>query len=121
MTDEFTNVQTTDKAVMLDMQVRTGTANVMQQRQWIRTMYSGTSLCECSVSLDAGESVRDSNEYQFICLMTSGTVKVTFVDSEQTIHSLTVTKALILDSHVSDLIVVNEGSEVVTVSMTKLK
>lgn len=121
MTEEITDVQPTDKAVMLDMQVRTGTANVMQQRQWIRAMYSGTSLCECSVSLGASESVSDSNEYQFVCLTTSGPVKVTFVDSEQTIHSLNVAKALILDSHVSDLIVVNEGSEIVTVSMTKLK
>ena len=121
MTEENMDVQPTDKAVMLDMQVRTGTANVMQQRQWIRTMYSGTSLCECSVSLDAGECVSDSNEYQFVCLTTSGPVKVTFIDLEQTIHSLNVTKALILDSHVSNIIVVNEGSEIVTVNMTKLK
>lgn len=121
MNENTDDLQPTDKAVMLDMQVRTGTANVMQQRQWIRTMYSGTSLCECNVSLSTGESVHDSNEYSMVCITTSGTVKVTFVDAEQTIHTLVVNKALILDSTVSDIIVVNEGSEVVTVSMTKLR
>ena len=122
MTDENTDsLQPTDKAVMLDMQVRTGTANVMQQRQWLRAMYSGTSLCECNVSIEAGQGVQDPNEYSMVCLTTSGEVKVTFVDSEQTIHTLKVTKALILDSTASNLIVVNEGSETVTVSMTKLR
>lgn len=118
MTEEIMDVQ---KAVMLDMQVRTGTANVMQQRQWCRTMYSGSALCECNLSLSAKESVKDSNEYQFLCLTTSGTVKVTFMDAEQTIHSLAVSKVLVLDSYVSDIVVANEGSEVVTVNMTKLK
>lgn len=122
MNEENTSgLQSTDKAVMLDMQVRTGTSNVMQQRQWLRYMYSGTSLCECNVSLETGQSVQDPNEYSMVCLTTSGEVKVTFVDSEQTIHTLKVTRALILDSTVSSLIVVNEGSDVVAVSMTKLK
>lgn len=114
-------LQSNDKAVMLDMQVRTGTANVMQQRQWIRAMYSGNSLCECSVNLGVEEGVHDANEYSLVCLTVTGPVKVTFVDSEQTIHTLSVNKALILDSQISDLIVANNGSEPVVVNMTKLK
>ena len=119
MTD--TNLNSTDKAVMLDMQVRTGTANVLQQRQWIRTMYSGTSLCECQITLEAGKAINDSNAYSFFCLTTSDKVKITFVDSEKTIHTLKVSKAIILDSPVSDFVILNEGSEAVTLSMTKLK
>lgn len=122
MTDENNDaLRPTDKAVMIDMQVRTGTANVMQQRQWIRQMYSGTSLCECSVTLENGQSVSNSNEYNLVCLSTNGAVKVTFVDAEQTIHTLLVNKALILDSQVSNLIIVNEGLDPVVVNMTKLK
>ena len=117
----MSELQSTDKAVMLDLQVRTGTANVMQQRQWARYMYSGQCLCECSVNLQTGESVSDSGTYSLICLTTSGEVKATFVDGEQTIHTLKVSKALILDSTASNLIIVNEGAEVVTVNLTKLK
>lgn len=122
MTDENNDaLRPTDKAVMIDMQVRAGTANVMQQRQWIRQMYSGTSLCECSITLENGQSVSDYNEYNLVCLSTNGVVKVTFADAKQTIHTLLVNKALILDSQVSNFIIVNEGLDPVVVNMTKLK
>ena len=114
-------LESTDNAVMLDMAVRTGTVNVMQQRQWIRTMYSGASLCECKQTLQPGESASDTRQCSFLCLTTSGPVSVTFVDAENSEHTLTVNKALLLDSALSNITVSNEGSDAVVVAMTRLK
>lgn len=114
-------MDTTSCAVVLDATIRTGTANVLAQRQFSRSLYEGTGDCVCQLKLEAGSHVSDSLEWNFVSIMTNQKLKVTFVDSEGTIITLTVNKFLVLDNKVSSMVIVNEGDSTATISIAKLR
>lgn len=111
----------TTNAVMIDLSVRTGTANILNQRQWNRKTYEGDKLCECQLNLAANDSIADevNTKYKLLTLMTSQPLKVTFV-SEETLHTLNVTSNFIFDGEFSCLVITNISDETAVISMTKL-
>lgn len=112
----------TTNAVLIDLSVKSGTANVLNQRQWNRKCYEGEKLCECKINLQSGESMADevNTEYKLLTLMTSQPLKIAFVDSEKTIHTLIVTSNFIYDGGFSCLVITNTSEETAVISMTKL-
>ena len=111
----------TTNAVMIDLSVRTGTANILNQRQWNRKTYEGDELCECQLNLAANDSIADevNTKYKLLTLMTSQPLKITFV-SEETLHTLNVTSNFIFDGEFSCLVITNISDETAVISMTKL-
>lgn len=114
-------MEPTSCSFVLDTSLKAGTANVLAQKQFSRAMYEGISNCICQLNLEPGKSVHDEQEWSFVSIMTDQPLSVTFVDAEATIITLKCNKLLILDNTVSDVVVVNNGSENATISMAKLK
>lgn len=114
-------MEPTSCAVILDANIRAGTANVLAQKQFIRARYEGTSNCICQLNLEKGNHLNDSQEWSFVSIMTDQKLKVTFIDADQTIITLTVNKFLVLDNKISDLVIVNEGEATATISMAKIR
>lgn len=112
----------TTNAVLIDLSVKSGTANILNQRQWNRKCYEGEKLCECKMNLQSNESVSDevSTKYKLLTLMTSQPLKVIFVDSDNNTHKLNVTSNFIYDGEFSCLVITNISEETAVISMTKL-
>lgn len=126
MADINDGLTASDSAVAVDMHVRTGTANVMTEKQWTRTLYSGTGLCNCQMTLKPGESATDNNTYSFLCIMTNTPVSVVIIDASSAIVKMKVNRILLLDDTVSGIVIANDlgaDAEAVNanVSVTKLK
>ena len=119
--DNATNeVTSTTNAAMIDLSVRTGTANVMQQRQWGRFLYTGEHLCECKMTLEPEKSSADSGTYSMISITTDQPVQISFVNADESMLTMTVNKVLVLDSQVSDLTITNTGTTAANISVTKI-
>ena len=114
-------MEPTSCSIVLDTNLKAGTANVLAQKQFSRAMYKGTSNCICQLNLESGKSVHDESSWSFVSILTDQPLSVTFVDSDATIITLKCNKVLILDNTISDLIVVNNGTETATISMAKLR
>ena len=114
-------MEPTSCSIVLDTSLKAGTANVLAQKQFSRAMYKGTSNCICQLNLEAGKSVHDAQEWSFVSIMTDQPLRVTFVDAEATIITLTCNKLLILDNKISDMVIVNNSEATATISMAKLR
>lgn len=111
----------TTSSVVVDTNIRCGTANVLAQKQFSRAMYSGAGNCVCQINLGPGKEIQDAQVYQFVSILTDVPLKVTFVSRQNEITTLVANKVLILDDYISDLVILNiSEAETAQVSITKL-
>lgn len=113
-------VEPTDCAVVLDVSARSGTSNVLAQRQATRAMYAGQFLCTCQLNLKAGEKVSYTTNEQLLCIMTNVPLIVAFTAKDGSYVQLNVNQIMILDDHISELVISNQSEETAVVSVTKL-
>lgn len=119
--DNQNTLSPSDCAVVIDVNVKGGTANVLDQKQFIRALYSGDALQVEQITLKPEQSSSDTKAYSFMCVMTNKPVSLTYIDSANLIITVKVNKILILDNYIGSPVIINHGTEDAIVSVTRLK
>lgn len=96
-----------DCGVVVDLNVRAGTANVLSQRQYMRGSYSGSALSVETINLEKGYSHNICGETSMLSLMTDSPVKLTYM-RDNLIITQTVKSMLVMDTPITDIIILAE-------------
>ena len=96
-----------DCGVVIDVNVRSGTANVLSQRQYMRGSYSGQALSVEQVNLEKGQAHNLCGEQKMLTILTDSPVKLTYM-LDNLIISQVVNSMLVIDTTINDCIILAE-------------